>query len=114
MYLIRAEARANSSQEALGLADLNTLRAARINGFVPGTETGVALAAAIALERRKELFMEGHRWFDLKRTTRVIDRVTVSAPTTQVTLQSNRREWTWPVPQGERDANTNMTQNVGY
>ncbi|WP_457831853.1 RagB/SusD family nutrient uptake outer membrane protein, partial [Staphylococcus aureus] len=34
MYLIRAEARANSSQDLLALADLNTLRAARINGFV--------------------------------------------------------------------------------
>jgi len=114
MYLIRAEARANSTQEALGLADLNTLRSARINGFVLGSETGTSLTAAIALERRKELFMEGHRWFDLKRTTRVVDRGVISAPTTQVSLPSNRREWTWPIPQGERDANLNMTQNLGY
>lgn len=114
MYLIRAEAKANSSQGASGLADLNTLRAARINGFIAGTETGTALNAAIALERRKELFMEGHRWFDLKRTTRVIDRGSISSPTTQATLLSNRREWTWPIPQGERDANINMTQNLDY
>jgi len=114
MYLIRAEARANSTQEALGLADLNTLRSARINGFVLGSETGTSLTAAIALGRRKELFMEGHRWFDLKRTTRVVDRGVISAPTTQVSLPSNRREWTWPIPQGERDANLNMTQNLGY
>jgi len=114
MFLIRAEARASSTQETLGLADLNMLRSARINGFVAGTEAGTALTDAIALERRKELFMEGHRWFDLKRTTRVIDRVTISAPTTQAALPSNRREWTWPIPQGERDANVNMTQNLGY
>lgn len=114
MYLIRAEARANSTQETLGLADLNTLRAARINGFVAGTEAGTVLTDAIALERRKELFMEGHRWFDLKRTTRVIDRITISTPTTQAALPSNRREWTWPIPQGERDANVNMSQNIGY
>lgn len=114
MYLIRAEARANSSQDLLALADLNTLRAARINGFVAGTETGAALLAAIQLERRKELFMEGHRWFDLKRTTRLIDRGTISSPTTQALLAAGRREWVWPIPQGERDANPNMSQNAGY
>jgi hypothetical protein len=114
MYLIRAEARANSSQDLLALNDLNALRAARINGFVAGTETGAALLAAIQLERRKELFMEGHRWFDLKRTTRLIDRGAISSPTTQSLLAAGRREWVWPIPQGERDANPNMAQNAGY
>ena len=60
--------------DAAGLADLNTLRAARISGFVPGVETGAALLSAIELERRKELIAEGHRWFDLKRTTRTVNR----------------------------------------
>ncbi len=114
MYLIRAEALANSGQEASALNDLNTLRAARINSFVNGTESGPALINAIALERRKELFMEGHRWFDLKRTTKTIDRGTIAAPTTQATLASTRREWAWPIPQGELDANSNMKQNTGY
>ena len=114
MYLIRAEARANSSQAALALDDLNTLRAARINGFVNGTETGVALTNAIELERRKELFMEGHRWLDLKRTTRTINRGEIFAPTTQSVLTPNNRSWVWPIPQAERDANPNMSQNAGY
>jgi starch-binding outer membrane protein, SusD/RagB family len=115
MYLIRAEAYANTAgQEANGLADLNTLRAARIQGFVAGAETGAALLNAIELERRKELFMEGHRWFDLKRTNRVIDRGTIASPTTQAQLASTRREWVWPIPQGERDANPNIQQNNGY
>ena len=115
MYLIRAEAYANTSgQGAAALADLNTLRAARINGFVNGTESGAALLQAIASERRKELFMEGHRWFDLKRTSKTIDRGTVFSPTTQSQLAPNRREWVWPIPQGERDANPNMEQSTGY
>jgi hypothetical protein len=114
MYLIRAEARANSSQAALALDDLNTLRAARINGFVNGTETGAALTSAIELERRKELFMEGHRWLDLKRTTRTINRGEITAPTTQSVLAPNNRSWVWPIPQAERDANPNMSQNAGY
>jgi hypothetical protein len=114
MYLIRAEARANSNQAALALDDLNTLRAARINGFVNGTESGAALTNAIELERRKELFMEGHRWLDLKRTTRSINRGVIVAPTTQAVLAPNNRSWVWPIPQGERDANPNMSQNAGY
>lgn len=115
MYLIRAEARANTpGQEAASLADLNTLRAARINGFVNGTETGAALSNAIALERRRELFMEGHRWFDLKRTTRTIDRGTISSPTTASVLANTRREWVWPIPQAEIDANPNIKQNTGW
>lgn len=114
MYLIRAEAYAQSGQGALGLADLNTLRAARINGFVNGSESGPALTDAIALERQKELFMEGHRWFDLKRTTRSINRGVIGAPTTQAVLAPTNRGWVWPIPQGERDANPNMAQNAGY
>lgn len=114
MYLIRAEARANSAQPITALEDLNTLRAARINGFVNGTETGAALTSAIELERRKELFMEGHRWLDLKRTSRSINRGSIVAPTTQSVLAPNNRSWVWPIPQGERDANPNMSQNPGY
>ena len=114
MYLIRAEARANSSQSALALDDLNELRRARINGFVNGTESGVALTNAIELERRKELFMEGHRWFDLKRSVRTINRGVITAPTTQSALAPTNRSWVWPIPQGERDANPNMSQNPGY
>ena len=69
---------------------------------------------AIELERRKELFMEGHRWLDLKRTTRSINRGEIFAPTTQSVLAPNSRSWVWPIPQAERDANPNMSQNAGY
>lgn len=112
MYLIRAEAYARSSNDVLALADLNTLRSTRILNFVAGTETGAALINAIALERRKELIGEGHRWFDLKRTTHVINRLNCS---NFCTLGSTAREWTWPIPQPEIDANPNiLPQNPGY
>jgi hypothetical protein len=115
MYLIRAEAYANTTgQEALGLLDLNALRAARINGFITGVETGAALTAAIALERRKELWLEGHRWFDLKRTSRTIARQNCGAPATACSLASTSAKWTWPIPQGETQANPNMQVNPGY
>ena len=114
MYLIRAEAyaRKGGAHEVLALADLNTLRATRIAGFVAGAETGAALINAIALERRKELISEGHRWFDLKRTTKTISRTNCS---NFCTLSSSSRAWTWPIPIGEINANPNiLPQNTGY
>ena len=114
MYLIRAEAyaRMGGANEATGLADLNTLRAARISGYVPEVLAGVALQNAIEQERRKELVGEGHRFLDLKRTTRVINRLTNC--TSFCTLPSNAREWVFPIPQPELQANPAMEQTTGY
>ncbi|HSU27151.1 MAG TPA: RagB/SusD family nutrient uptake outer membrane protein [Chitinophagaceae bacterium] len=114
MFLIRAEAyaRKGGANEALGLADLNTLRAARILGYVPVVLAGAPLMSAIEQERRKELICEGHRWFDLKRTTRTISRNDCSS---FCTLAAGNRAWTWPIPQPEIDANPNiLPQNPGY
>jgi hypothetical protein len=118
MYLIRAEARAlqGAVQALAGLADLNALRAARINNYVPVVLTGQALLDAIALERQKELFGEGHQWFDVKRTTKTINRTDVVLTTTIKTLAPAAREWTWPIPTGELDANPTIKpqQTPGY
>jgi hypothetical protein len=118
MYLIRAEARAmqGGAKAVLGLADLNTLRAARINNYVPLVVTGQNLLNAIEAERRRELVGEGHRWFDLKRTSRVIDREDVTLNFTAAQLAPDAREWTWPIPQVEIDANSNIRgqQTTGY
>lgn len=110
MYLIRAEARARAGSNAAGASqDLNTLRAARISNYVPVVLTGQPLLNAIELERRKELIGEGHRWFDLKRTTRNLVRVDCSAPDeASCTLPPDAREWVWPIPQSEIIANPNL------
>ncbi len=113
MYLIRAEANALTSKPIDALTDLNTVRAARIANFVPGVEIGTALTDAIATERRKELWMEGHRWFDLKRTTRIVQRVDCRAGSV-CSLAATSNKWAWPIPQNERLANPNVTQNEGY
>ena len=114
MYLIRAEAyaRKGGAYEALGLGDLNTLRAARIFGYVPVILTGSALTDEIQFERRKELICEGHRFFDLKRTNRTVSRADCGS---FCTLDPSSRAWTWPIPQPEIDANPNiLPQNPGY
>ncbi|RYF79106.1 MAG: RagB/SusD family nutrient uptake outer membrane protein, partial [Chitinophagaceae bacterium] len=108
MYLIRAEALAMLNLG--GLTDLNTLRASR--GAATGAETGAALLTAIQTERRKELFIEGHRFFDLKRTTRTVNRT--EGCSSYCSLPSTSRAWALPVPQTEIIANPNMVQNPGY
>ena len=114
MYLIRAEAyaRLGGANEALGLADLNTLRAARINGYVPVVLAGVALQSAIEQERRKELVGEGHRFLDLKRTSKTVNRLTNCA--SFCTLLPSAREWVFPIPQPEILANPAMEQSTNY
>jgi hypothetical protein len=118
MYLIRAEARARSGQDLLALEDLNTLRANRITGYVPVVLTGTALINAIADERRAEMFGEGHRFFDLKRTTRRVVRGstcgTTASPTADCILEPTDREWNLPIPETVFRANPNQVQNPGY
>ena len=110
MYLVRAEALVMKAQSGPALADLNALRAAR--GAATGSESGTALQNAIQLERRKELFIEGHRFFDLKRTVRTITRT--QGCSTYCSLDGSNRAWALPVPQTEMIANPNMQQNPGY
>lgn len=119
MHLIRAEARARNSKEALANADLNALRAARITGYVPVNLTGAALLSAIADERRRELVAEGHRFFDLKRTTKTINRGPECgdpglSSAGSCVLAPGDREWALPIPEAEINANGNIQQNGGY
>lgn len=118
MYLIRAEANARSGQEAQAVVDLNTLKAARINGFVAGVWAGQGLLDEIENERRRELAIEGHRWFDLKRTTRTINRPTTGIGNrnaqVRTSLPANSPKWVWPIPEVEIRANPAIVQNPGY
>lgn len=119
MYLIRAEARAmQGGKEDLGVDDLNALRAARIVDYVDETYTPEELLAEIEIERRKELVGEGHRWFDLKRTTKTIERVATDGliSGTPLTLAPTAREWTWAIPTAEINNNEIISgqQTSGY
>ncbi len=67
-YLNRAEALACQGEApAEALALLNELRSQRIQGYQPQNYTGAELIRQIREERRRELCLEGHRWFDLRR-----------------------------------------------
>jgi tetratricopeptide (TPR) repeat protein len=78
---------------------------------------------AVWQERRLELAMEGHRWFDLVRTDRFVQRMKDHAAYEASVAESNKVEITqnigdhmvlMPIPQREIDLNPALVQNPGY
>lgn len=115
MYLIRAEARAESTGDAAG--DLNVLRASRITGYTNEVFANKeALIAAIYTERFKELAFEGHRFFDLKRRNLPVERLAADAVNASgaVTLLPTKAQYSFPIPAQEIAINKNAVQNPNY
>lgn len=114
-YLIRAEARAqqgNITGANSAQADLDAIRS---KALLPGTTAADkdAMLAAIAQERRIELFTEwGHRWFDLVRTDKIDELMTTLAP--QKGGVWNPLHKVLPIPFSETQLNPNIRQNPGY
>lgn len=119
MYLIRAEARAESNAFTganSAEADLNALRAARITGYTNQTFASKdAVITAIVQERFKELAFEGHRFWDLKRRGLPIQRDADDAPSNDANLlPAGNFRFVLPIPFTEMQANPKMVQNTGY
>ncbi len=116
MMLMRAEAKQRTG-DLTALADLNNLRTNR--GVLIGAETGAGLLTAIQQLRRVELLGEGHRWFDLRRSTKSIVRAECGSSSTtsrasKCTIAPSERGWTLPIPFNDVKVNTNLAQNPGY
>lgn len=119
IYLNRAEARVYlGTGDAEG--DLNVVRIAR--GLNSETLTGNRDQdlQKIRFERRKEMAFEGDWWFYQR--SNGSGQYRFGADCQQTDAQDCVLEWngdrqdlmTFPIPQGEMDANTGMTQNPGY
>ncbi|WKN44700.1 RagB/SusD family nutrient uptake outer membrane protein [Tunicatimonas pelagia] len=67
---------------------------------------------AVYLERRLELVMETHRWFDLVRTGRFVEVMQNHDENGGTSVQAYNV--LMPIPQREIDTNPNLTQNTGY
>ena len=63
-------------------------------------------------ERRIELAFEGHRWFDLIRWDN--GQYALDFLHSIGKINAARKHLLFPIPQRERDANPNLTQNQGY
>lgn len=116
MYLIRAEARAEQNDLIGAALDLNTLRAARINGYVNVALATKDLAITEIMEERfKELPFEGHRFWDLKRRNLPVQRLASDAPSANgTTLSAGNFRFLLPIPNTELQANPLIKQNPGY
>ncbi|HAJ98782.1 MAG TPA: hypothetical protein DCM62_02035 [Bacteroidales bacterium] len=88
--------------------ELNELRAAR--GLPPTPVADAGLLDAIIRDRRIELMFEGHRWFDLARLGRDVNKP--GGIGTNLPWDDFRT--IMRIPLGERDNNPNLIQNPGY
>lgn len=120
MFLIRAEARAQQGKVTSAQFDINTLRAradswnttTKIKTFTPrvGSLNQSQMLGVIERERVYELAFEGHRWYDLVRTGRITDVMTVFNNNWKSAYEL------WPIPQREIQNNPALAgqQNPGY
>jgi hypothetical protein len=118
MYLILAESYAMTDKITEANQFLNELRQNRINNYTDQNYAKDELINQIQLERRKELMLEGHRWFDLKRTTREVNRTLDGTINPNLNVRTNlpnsSHKWVWPIPDVELRINPNMVPNPGY
>ena len=116
-YLVRAEARVYQNKLTGINSAASDLDAIRLRaGLLPTTaSTKQDLLDAILKERQHELFTEwGHRWFDLKRTNKIDEVMSMVCPLKGGVWQSYKA--LYPIPQVEINRNPGMTgqQNPGY
>ena len=118
MYLIVAEAAMQSGNMQDAVTYMNALRTKRAK---PGMESQMQVTAAnmnidfILDERARELVGEQLRWFDLKRTNKLVEYVKKYNPEAANNIQPYHM--LRPIPQSQLDAVTNkseFTQNPGY
>ncbi|QHV99952.1 RagB/SusD family nutrient uptake outer membrane protein [Spirosoma endbachense] len=118
MYLIAAEALFNLGKKDSAAYYVNEIRT---RAAVPGRQANMRVAAAdvtldfILDERARELAGEQVRWFDLKRTNKLVERAKKYNPDAAPNIQPFHV--LRPIPQSEIDAVTNKNdfkQNAGY
>ena len=112
MHLIYAEASLRAGDTATATTYLNNVQAAR------GASLTDATLDNIILERRREFFGEGHRFYDIARLGMDIPLVDVIKQThddlTGASPEAGNYRFAYPISLSERNANPNIVQNYGY
>lgn len=112
LYLIRAEARAQQNKLADAIGDIDALRSrAGLTGIDPELNQTQVLSA-VTHERQVELFTEGQRWLDLKRTGTIDSVMNMITPLKKGVWNTNQK--LYPLPSTEIQNGINLTQNMGY
>ncbi|MDB5232917.1 MAG: RagB/SusD protein [Chitinophagaceae bacterium] len=115
MYLIEAEANARLGLNGLAQAALFTLVKNRNPLYTLSTNTGQNLIDEIMFNRRIELWGEGFRFTDLKRTNSPLNRSGIPnhlpALINVTNIPAGDKLWEWLFPQDELNANPAIVQN---
>lgn len=114
MYLIEAEAKARLNDAAGASKVLFDLIKTRDANYVQSTKTGDALLVEILTQRRIELWGEGHRFLDLKRTNAALNRNGTNAIASVALLfdvAPGDVRWEFLIPRREINANPAIVQN---
>jgi hypothetical protein len=114
MYLIEAEANARQGKNTEAQTILFELVSTRDPGYVKSSKTGQALVDEILVQRRIELWGEGFRFLDLKRTNSALDRTGANHNTTTAVVLNvapGDKRWEWLIPQDEINTNPLVVQN---
>ena len=116
IVLNRAEAYAKLGQDAKALADVDAIRARAgipAAGMFSGNMHGYTNVLDIVLdERRMELAFEGHRYFDVYRNQRDMDRRFAGVQPWEVVKYTDDKVQ-YPIPYGEVSV-SGIPQNPGY
>ena len=108
ILLIYAEA----AGPALGKPYIDQVRDRAGLDPLPGNLSATQYQEAVYKERRLELGFEMHRWYDLLRHPDPNYFINVMRAAGKTNIQAKHRYM--PIPQAERDKNSNLTQNEGY
>lgn len=115
MYLVEAEARARQGQDVLAQTALFELAKNRNYNYISSSNTGQALIDEIFFHRRIELWGEGFRFTDLKRTNSPMSRAGIPNHLPILIVVNNIPagdiRWEWLFPQDELNANKQIEQN---
>lgn len=128
IFLVAAEANLLANNESKSLEYVNAVRAraglaaTTFSTYDPEYATEALQPIDLILdERARELYAEGHRWMDLRRTKQLVHyNVAYSYYITEASQMANSAgeyKWYRPIPQAEinsNDALTDADQNPGY
>jgi hypothetical protein len=108
MYLIEAEAQARSGNNTAAAQALFPLAKNRDARYVLSNKSGAALIEEIMIQRRVELWGEGFRFLDLKRTNADLDRRGANHKSDVANIlfvPAGDPSWQWLIPQDEINSN---------
>lgn len=115
VYLLMAECYAQANDFTNANLYLNKIKT-RAGIPTVNLSTQTAMLDEIALERRKELVGEGHRWFDLVRTGKAVSVMTAHFQNTPgySTATIKPHNLIMPIPQDQINTDPAIKQNPGY